>query len=51
MLSLSVAKYVDILMLSEIKLDSTFPSTHCLINGFTVSQRLDHNSKEDGILL
>ena len=44
MLSMSVAQYV-MLMLSENKLDSTFPSIHFLINGFSVPHRLD------GILL
>ena len=51
MLSLSVAQYVDILMLSETKLDSTFPSTQFLIYGFSVPHRLDRNSKGGGILL
>ena len=41
MLSMSVAQYVDILMLSETKLDSTFPSTQFLRNGFSVPHRLD----------
>ena len=41
MLSMSVAQYVDILMLSETKLDSTFPSIQFLINGFSVPHRLD----------
>ena len=50
-LSLSVAQYVDILMLSETKLISTFPSTQFLINGFSVPHRLDRNSKGGGILL
>ena len=51
MLSRSVAQYVDILMLSETKLDSTFPSIQFLINGFSVPHRLDRNSKGGGILL
>ena len=41
MLSLSVVLYVDISMLSETKLDSNFPSTQFLINGFSVPHRLD----------
>ena len=45
MLPMSVAQYVDILMLSETKLDSTFPSIQSLINGFSVPHRLDRNSK------
>ena len=36
MLSLSVAQYVDILMLSETELDSTFPLIKFLINGFSI---------------
>ena len=51
MLSLSVAQYVNILMLSETKLGSTFPSTQFLINGFSVPHRLDRNGKDGGILL
>ena len=51
MLSMSVAQYVDILMLSETKLGSTFQSTQFLINGFSVLHRLDRNSKGNGILL
>ena len=48
---MSVAQYVDILMLSETKLDSTFPSIQFLINGFSVPHRLDQNNKGNGILL
>ena len=50
MLSMSVAQYVDILVLSESKLDSTFPSIQFLINGFSVPHRLGRNSKGGGIL-
>ena len=38
-------------MLSETKLDSTFPSTQFLINDFSIPDRLDRNSKGGGILL
>ena len=38
-------------MLSETKLDSTFPSTQFLVNGFSIPHRLDRNSKSSGILL
>ena len=51
MLSMSVAQYVDILVLSESKLDSTFPSIQFLINGFPFPHKLDRNSKVGGILL
>ena len=50
-LSLPVAQYVDILVLSETKLDSTFPSNQFLINGFSVPHRFDRNSKGGCILL
>ena len=50
-LSLSVAQYVAISMLSETKSDSTFLSTQFLINGFSVSYGLDQNNKGGGILL
>ena len=48
---MSVAQYVDILMLSKTKLDSIFPTIQFLINGFSVPHRLDRNSKGGGILL
>ena len=40
---------IDILMISEIKLDETFPKGQFLI-GFSESYRLDRNSKESGSL-
>ena len=48
MLSMSVAQYVDISVIRN-KLDITFPSIQVLINGFSVSHRLDWNSKGGGI--
>ena len=48
---LARSEYVDILMLSETKLDSSFPSIQFLINGFSLPHRLDRNSKGGGILL
>ena len=51
MLLWTVAQYVGILMLSETKLGSTFPPTQFLINGFSVPQRLDQNSKGCSVLL
>ena len=50
-LFLPVVQCVYILVLLETKLDSTFPSYQFLINGFSVPQRLDRNSKGGGILL
>ena len=37
--------------LSETKLDSTFPSTQFLINGFSIPHRIYRSSKGGGILL
>ena len=37
-------------MLSETKLNSSFPSIQFLVNGFSVPDRLDQNSKGGGIL-
>ena len=51
MLCLSGAQYVDILMLSESELDSTFPPVQFIINGFSVLHILARNSKRSGILL
>ena len=51
MLPMCVVQYVDILMLSETKLDSPFLSIQFLINGFSVPHRLDRNSKGGSILL
>ena len=39
----------DILMISEIKLDVSFPKGQLLIKGFIEPCRLDRNSKEGGI--
>ena len=38
-----VGKYVDILILIETKLDSSFPSTQFLIDGYRTPYRLDRN--------
>ena len=41
---------VDILMISETKIDDTFPGTQFLIKVFSVSYRLDRTAKGGGIL-
>ena len=50
-LSLIVKNNVDILMISETKLDDSFPTTQFLLHGFSAPYRLDRNSKGGGILL
>ena len=42
---------IDILMISETKLDSSFPVGQFLIHGFSEPYRLDRNSNGGGILL
>ena len=42
---------LDILMISETKIDDTFPDSQFLIEGFSVPYRLDRTAKEGGILL
>ena len=51
----SLVKYVDnnldIFMLSETKIDDTFPESQFLIESFSVPYRLDQTGKGRGILL
>ena len=42
---------LDILMISETKIDDTFPDSQFLIKGFSVPCRLDRTAKGGGILL
>ena len=41
---------VDLLMLSESKIDDSFPKGQLLINGFGVPFRIDRDVNEEGIL-
>ena len=50
-LSLIVKNNVDILMISETKLDDSFPTAQFLLHGFNIPYRLQRNSKGGGILL
>ena len=51
MLSNSIKGNLDILMISETKLDSTFPSNQFTIEGYAASIRFDRNDRAGGILL
>ena len=42
---------LHILMISETKIDDTFPDSQFLIKGFSVPDRLDRTAKRGGILL
>ena len=51
MLTSLIANEIDVLLLSETKLDETFPLEQFLISGFAKLLRLDRNSKGGGIML
>ena len=51
MLSNSIKGNLDILMISETKLDSTFPSNQFTIEGYAAPIRFDRNSRRGGIIL
>ena len=51
MLSNSIKGNLDILMISETKLDSTFPSNQFTIEGYAAPIRFDRNSRGGGIIL
>ena len=46
-----IGNNIDIFLVSETKLDATFPSGQCLINGYYVPFRLYRNDNGDGLLL
>ena len=50
-LSLTVKNTVDILMISETKLNDSFPTAQFLLHGFIAPYRLDRNWKGGGVLL
>ena len=44
-------KYVDILVITETKLDDTFLTSQFLVTGFSVPYRLDQNRCRGGIMI
>ena len=46
-----VGNNLDIRMVSETKIDDTFPESQFLIEGFSTPYRLDRTAKGGGILL
>ena len=44
-----VMQHIDILVLTETKLDDTFPTAQFLVNGFSEPYRLDRNRKGEGL--
>ena len=51
MLKATITDKTDILLISETKLDSSFPVNQFLIDGFTPPYRLDRNANGGGIML
>ena len=49
MLTSSFSEYIDILMISETKLDGAFPNALYHLKDFSHSYRLDRNSLDYGI--
>ena len=46
-----VLKHVDILVVCEIKLDETFPSSQFHMAGFSLPYRLDRNRNSGGVMI
>ena len=46
-----ISSNLDILMISETKIDNTFPDSQFLIKGFSVPYRHDRTAKGGGIFL
>ena len=44
-------KYIDILVLTETKLDDTFPTAQFLVKGFSEPCRLDRNKNGGGVMI
>ena len=42
---------IDILMITEIKIDSSFPNARFIIEGFSMAFRLDSNRFGGGVLI
>ena len=47
----TVLKYVDVLVLTETKLDDSFPKAQFLVDGFSEPYRYDRNRKGGGIMI
>ena len=51
LLSFLIGGKVDILLISETKIDSTFPTSQFLMSGYSNIYRLDRNDKGGGIMV
>ena len=50
-LKLIIGKNIDILVITEIKIDSSFPSSQFMIEGFSVPYRFDRNRSGGGVIV
>ena len=50
MLSDQIKGNIDILLVSETKIDDSFPNGNFLIDGFSTPYRLDRNSNGGGLM-
>ena len=51
MLSDQIKGNIDVLLISEIKIDDSFPNGNFLIDGFSMPCRLDRNSNDGRLML
>ena len=51
MLSDQIKGNIDVLLVSETKIDDSFPNRNFLIDGFSTPDRLDRNSNGGGLML
>ena len=51
MLSDQIKGNIDVLFVSETKIDDSFPNGNFLIDGFSTPYRLDRNSNGGGLML
>ena len=51
MLSDQIKGNIDVLLISEIKIDDSFPNGNFLIDGFSMPYRLDRNSNDGRLML
>ena len=47
----TINKHIDVLLISETKVDSSFPSVQFHLEGYATSHKLDRNANGGGILL
>ena len=46
-----IGKNIDILIITETKIDSSFPNSQSMIEGFSVPFRLDRNRFGGGVMI